>query len=381
MRDPVKTAATVRLLPLLAGITLLAACGTSDSTVSSRPDPASGGLALIPVSYSALPGWERDRQNEALPALARSCDAFAKQSNPKKWLGDFTITGSVGDWQSLCKAMARRFPNGTGSAADARAFIEDTLDPYLVQGENGGETGTFTGYYEADLRGCRTRTATCTVPIHGMPKSTGTLPDRAAIETGALDGKAPVLYWAEDPVDVHILHIQGSGRIALSDGSVERIGYAGNNGMTFKGLGKIMLDRGILGPGQTTMPYIRDWLKRNPGQATSIMRENPRYIFFRRITGDGPVGAFGVPLTTKRSLAVDTRYIPLGIPIWLDTVDPDGDPLRRLMLAQDVGSAIKGVVRGDFFWGPGEQALEKAGRMKSPGRWYLLLPKNRRPTS
>lgn len=377
MRPAVK----IRLLSLVAGASLLAACGTSTDTSSSRSPSASGGLSLIPVSYDALPGWGRDQQNEALPAFARSCEAFSKQPNPKKWLGDFTITGSVGDWQALCTAMKRRFPSGTGSASDARAFFEANLDPYMVQGDNGGDSGTFTGYYEAELRGCRTRTASCTVPIHGMPKSTTNLPDRAAIETGALDGKAPVLFWAEDPVDVHILHIQGSGRITLSDGTVERVGYAGNNGMTFKGLGKIMLDRGLLGPGQTTMPYIRDWLKRNPGQATSIMRENPRYIFFRRINGDGPVGAFGVPLTTKRSLAVDTRFVPLGIPIWLDTVDPDGESLRRLMLAQDVGSAIKGVVRGDFFWGSGEQALEKAGRMKSTGRWYLLLPKSRRPTS
>lgn len=367
-------------LPLLAAA-VLAAC-TSAPAPESRPGAAaSGGLSLIPASFRDLPGWEADRHHEALPAFARSCEAFSRHDNPRRWLGEFTITGSVGDWQGLCRALFQQFPDGQGSASAVRRFLEEHLDPYLVQGENGGETGTFTGYYEAELRGCRTRTSTCRVPIHGMPRGSGPLPDRAAIETGALDGKAPVLYWAEDPVDVHILHIQGSGRLTLPDGSTVRIGYAGNNGHTFKGLGKIMQDKGLLAPGQTTMPHIRTWLKNNPTRATAIMRENPRYIFFRKIEGDGPIGAFGVPLTPRRSLAVDTRYVPLGLPLWLDSVDPDGEPLRRLMLAQDVGSAIKGVVRGDFFWGPGEPALEKAGRMKSPGRWYLLLPKSRRPAT
>lgn len=370
-----------RFLPLAAGLALLAACSSGPSSQDRPALPASGGLSLVPVSYADLPGWQTDRQDEVLPALSRSCEAFAKQGNSAKWLGDYTVTGTVGDWQALCRAMKQTFPAGTGTPAAVRAFAETYLDPYRVQGDNGGETGTFTGYYEAELRGCRTRTATCRVPIHGLPKTTADLPDRAAIENGALSRTAPVLYWAEDPVDVHILHIQGSGRITLPDGSVERIGYAGNNGKPFKGLGRIMQEKGLLGPGQSTMPYIRAWLKDNPAQAPSIMRENPRYIFFRRIVGDGPIGAMGVPLTARRSLAVDTRYVPLGLPIWLDSVDPDGLPLQRLMMAQDVGSAIKGVVRGDFFWGPGEPALAKAGRMKSSGRWYLLLPKSRRPIS
>ena len=154
-----------------------------------------------------------------------------------------------------------------------------------------------------------------------------------------------------------------------------RVGYAGNNGRPFVGLSKILLSHGKVSDG--TMPVVRAWLKAHPAEAPALMAENPRYVFFRLVPGDGPVGAFSVVLTPGRSLAVDPRFVPLGVPLWLDSSDPDGLKLQRLMVAQDSGAAIKGAVRGDFFWGGGEQAFDKAGRMNSRGAYYLLLPNQR----
>jgi membrane-bound lytic murein transglycosylase A len=200
---------------------------------------------------------------------------------------------------------------------------------------------------------------------------------RGAIQAGVLDGKGAELVWLKDSLEAFMLHIQGSGRVALADGRTARIGYAANNGYPYKSIGRELIDRGELQPHAASWPNIRAWMEANPEKATDLLAINRRYIFFGEITGEGPVGAQGVALTAGRSMAVDTRYIPLGLPLWLDTAMPgeDAGPLRRLMLAQDTGSAIKGPVRGDFFWGTGDAALEYAGRMKSQGRYYLLLPK------
>lgn len=386
---------------------VLVACG--DEPTPPPPPPAVPPEAqLTPVGIEALPGWTDDHMVEALPALRRSCGKFLARTDTQTWIGPGAYGGTVGDWQGLCRELDRAVPPDQPADAVAfRAFVEARLQPYAVSDAGKGPEGTFTGYYESELAGCRDRSDGCTVPLYGMPDSLVTVdmgaqypdmkgvrlvgrvvgdrivpaPARAAIEDGVLDGEAPVVAWARDPVDVHILHIQGSGQVQLPDGDVLHVGYAGNNGHPFKGIGRIMLDEGLLAPGQASMPAIRAWLKEHPEEADRIMRQNPRFIFFRRISGDGPLGAMGVPLVPGRSIAVDTRYVPLGVPLWLDSVDPDGVPLHRLMVAQDVGSAIKGVVRGDFFWGPGEPALAKAGRMKSPGRWFLLLPKSRTPTT
>lgn len=410
-----KVTLTARLFAAGAGLGLLAvaACAPSD-----RPAPPAlpDGMTLSPVPFAALPGWQNDRVSEALPALRRSCerlDALVERKGEDSWLGPGAYGGTYGDWTAICGDLARAVPEAEDPDEIAlRAFLESRLQPYAVRyaGEGGVQRsdGVFTGYYEAELTGAAEPSADYPVPVHAVPPDLVSVdladsnPDvgssvplvgridgdrvlpywtRAEIEDGAL-ANGPVLLWAADAVDVHVLHIQGSGRVKLPDGSVERIGYAGNNGHPFRGLGRIMLDRGVVEPGKASMPAIRAWLKANPEAARDIMRENPRYIFFRRIAGgDGPIGALGVPLTPRRSVAVDPRYVPLTVPLWLDTVDPDNVPLRRLVVAQDVGSAIKGPVRGDFFWGFGEEALAEAGRMKSAGTWYLLLPRSRVPQS
>jgi membrane-bound lytic murein transglycosylase A len=197
---------------------------------------------------------------------------------------------------------------------------------------------------------------------------------RADIENDGIN--APVLMWADDPVDIHFMQIQGSAIAKMDDGSELRIGYADNNGHKFRGIGSIMLEKKLLKPGEVSMENIRKWLRKHPEEAKKLMQQNERFIFQRLSDADGPLGAFGVPLTAGRSMAIDNSLLPLGALFWLDTVSPDKEPLQKLVFAQDIGAAIKGAVRGDYFWGHGDEALYYAGRMNSAGKYYILLPKN-----
>ncbi len=281
-----------------------------------------------------------------------------------------------------------------------RSFLLKHFSVYAVEGSDGPD-GTFTGYYETSLRGLLTRSEEFDVPLFALPgdlveldrRAFGLSNDTPAVigqvsgrrlvpydtrldieDSSEFTGRANVLVWVDDPVDAHLLHIQGSGRVRLPDGSERRIGYAGNNGHRFRGIGSILLNAGELGPGQGSMPSVAEWLRQNPDLGRRYMQDNPRFIFFRWIDGPGPIGAFGVPLPPGRSLAVDPRFIPYGAPLWLDVRGPDGETLNRLVVALDTGSAIRGAVRGDYFWGAGDQAFDKAGRMKSTGRYFLFLP-------
>ncbi|MEX2311647.1 MAG: MltA domain-containing protein, partial [Rhodospirillales bacterium] len=200
---------------------------------------------------------------------------------------------------------------------------------------------------------------------------------RAEIGSGALRGLGLEVLWVADPVEAFFLHIQGSGRVRLADGSHVRVGYAGRNGRKYTSIGRELVAMGVMPLKDVTAPAIQDWLRANPAAGSALMNKNESFVFFRVIEGEGPIGAEGVALTPGRSLAVDRAFLPYGIPIWLDTTDPvDDSPLRRILIAQDTGSAIKGVVRGDVFWGFGEMAARRAGLMKQRGRYYLLLPKS-----
>ena len=177
-------------------------------------------------------------------------------------------------------------------------------------------------------------------------------------------------------VDIFLMQIQGSAVAVLDDGSSVRVKYADNNGHNFVGIGSVLLKKGLLKPGHASMDKIRDWLKQNPDMAKINMAENPRFIFHNISDADGPIGALGVSLTAGRSLAVDNSFVPLGSLLWLETTGPDKEKIEKLVIAQDIGGAIKGVVRGDYFWGHGESALLSAGKMNSTGKYYILLPKN-----
>ena len=359
------------------------------------PEKPAERLTLAPVAYSGLPGWGADDVGQALPALARSCARLDGQKPERPIDPDLKRAGTVAEWRAICAALPAK-----PDAAAARAFVEKWFAPYRAA-NNGDATGLFTGYYEPELRGARQAGGKFTVPLYAAPPDlvqidlgqfaadlkgrtiagrveNGRLrayPDRAAIDNGLLGGKGLEILFVDDAVDAFFLHVQGSGRVTLPDGGAVRVGFAGHNGLGFVAIGRLLIDAGKIPRERMSMQAVRDWLRANPAEARELMQRNPRYVFFREIMGDGPLGADGVALTPGRSLAVDRRFVPLGIPLWLDTATPDGKPLRRLMLAQDTGGAIQGPVRGDIFFGAGEAALEQAGRMRSPGSYYLLLPR------
>lgn len=384
-------------LSAVAGLSLLAAC-----TAAPPPAPPAGParLALAPVGFDQLPGWRDDDPRKALSALRRSC-AKISDLPPDQAVGRDATGGTAADWLGPCGAADHV---SEGDEAAVRAYFESWFQPFRAGGAGGKPLdGLFTGYFEAELKGSLHEEPAYRVPLLRRPDDlvSADLGDfaadlksrriwgrlqgerlvpywsRAEIEAGALGAHASPLLWVGDAVDAHILEIQGSGRILLDDGRMVRVGFDGTNGRTFVGLSKILLDAGKIAAGETTMPAVRAWLEAHPAEAPALMDKNPRYVFFRLVSGDGPVGAEGVVLTPGRSLAVDPAFVPLGVPLWLDSATPDGQPLRRLMVAQDTGAAIQGPVRGDVFWGAGDEAFQQAGRMKSHGTYYLLLPRQR----
>lgn len=384
----------VVLLAAVAG--LAAACERApDKAESVLPTPEN--VRLARVGFDDLPGWRDDAVGRALPALRRTCDKLAGRPGDAT-LGPNGYAGRVRQWDAACDAVASA---GRDADTDLRAVLKARFVPFAVAGPD-GRAGTITGYYEASLDAARRKHGPYQHPLYAPPRDlikanlgrfkdgldgtriVGRVKDnrlvpyygRKAIANGALDGKANVLLWADDPVDVFFLHIQGSGIAELPGGGTQRVGYAASNGRDFTAIGRELIASGALDGQDMSMQAIRDWLKAHPDRAEELMHRNARYIFFREIDGAGPVGAFGVPLTAGRSLAVDPDAIPLGAPVWLATTHPASDkPLERLMVAQDTGNAIQGTVRGDFFWGHGDTALAKAGRMKQQGRYWLLLPK------
>jgi membrane-bound lytic murein transglycosylase A len=363
---------------------VLAAC-----TPDEEPPPAAPSLQLTPVSFAELPGWYDDDQGQALSALQRSCARLLTLPDERA----MGIAGTVADWRSLCMALA----TGPG---DGRAFFEHWFRPYAAADGQQRE-GLFTGYYEASLQGSLTPSARFATPLHRRPDELVTVnlgdfrealageriaghvvdgrlhpyADRSAIAAGALDTRDLEIVWVDDPVDAFFLHIQGSGRVELDDGRTLRVGYAAQNGHPYTAVGRVLIARGEVTREAMSMQAIRAWLDANPQQAQALMNENASYVFFGVIEGEGPLGAQGVALTAGRSLAVDRRFVPLSLPVWLDSTTPDGATLQRLMIAQDTGGAIRGPVRGDVYWGHGDAAAEVAGRMKSAGNAYLLLPR------
>lgn len=356
------------------------------------PDETDDRPVFRDVAFAALPGWADDNHAAALPALLRSCPPLEKR-------GVVAGFGSAATWRAIC-AAARAVPAGNRTAA--RAFFERHFRPAAVSGQNGPD-GLITGYYEPELRGARKRRGAFTVPLHVRPPDLVAVDlgrfgeelkgkriagrvvqgrlipyhNRRQIERGALRGRKLELVWVDSAADAFFLHVQGSGRIRLRDGSVLRVGYAGTNGQPYTAIGRALIERGEISREKMSMQAIRAWMAANPAEGAALMRTNKSYVFFQELNGAGPLGAQGVALTPERSIAVDRRILPLGLPVWLDTKLPDAaaTAFRRLMVAQDTGGAIRGAVRADVFWGPGRRAADMAGAMKSPGRYWFLRPR------
>jgi len=371
--------------------------------VISKTDPPKTGFGLDPIRFEDLPGWKTDVHSEILPAFLKSCTLIQKQPSSKR-MGVLEEMGQVEDWIPLCQSAKIIRPD---NAAEAQYFFESRFQAYSV-GSKWTAAGLFTGYYEAELNGAFRPDERYRYPILSRPKDlisadlgqfdhkwngsqiAGRLLNnrlvpyytRAEIEAGTLNGHQLEILWVDNPADAFFLHIQGSGRVSLADGSFIRLAYAGRNGHRYTAVGRELVANGIMRLDDVTMPAIRDWMEANPVGGGVLRKKNRSYIFFRISDTSGPVGAQGVLLTPGRSLAVDPKYIPYGIPLWLVTTDPGTKPkkpLRRLVVAQDTGSAIKGPIRGDLFWGHGRHAATKAGLMKEKGTYFLLLPKSAKP--
>jgi membrane-bound lytic murein transglycosylase A len=340
--------------------------------------------------WEMLPDWPTQDLTAAWPALQQSCRALRLKPV----------------WLPICAAAAKVDSN---DALAQRAFYETWFTPYQVFNPDGTDTGLVTGYYEPLLMGSRTRSKRFAYPIYAPPddmlevemselfpqfrgqRVRGRLVgkrvvpyfNRAEIDAGlapALQGHE--IFWVENPVELFFLQIQGSGRIELEDGKRVKIGYAEQNGHPYASTGRKLIDMGELKPEEASMQGIKKWAENNPERLFVLLGQNPSYVFFRELpdTLSAPLGALGVPLTNEYSIAVDQRTIPLGVPVFLATTQPNSpEPLNRLMFAQDTGGAIRGAVRADFFWGFGEIAAVKAGSMKQSGKMWVLFPRGGEP--
>ncbi|AIK97018.1 hypothetical protein ID47_10175 [Candidatus Paracaedibacter acanthamoebae] len=330
---------------------------------------------LTPVSFSSLPGWEEDKQLLALPALHKSCQVILKKSPGAPMVTQADGSGRAGDWFGFCKKLQS---NNFKSHKQLRGFLETHISPYQIAA-SGNTEGVFTGYYEPILNGSLRRHGKYQTPLYKMPgKGINYKIPRSRIVKGALKGRGLELVWVDDPVEAFFLQVQGSGRIRLDNGREIKLGYAGQNGYPYFPIGKALLDKGALQHGHVTMQSIKKWLHAHPRQAESIMSQNQSYVFFKiNNTPGGPIGSHGVPLTPHRSMAIDRSFISLGTPVWLHATHPDHHKpyLKKLMVAQDTGGAIKGAVRGDYFWGSGSAAATYAGAMNAKGHLYVLLPR------
>ncbi len=357
-------------------------------------------LVLAEDSFSALKGWNEDNFQNFGQAYKRSCSRILKK-NPQALFGVDEKFGKAQEWQIAC----RRFDGiDQTNPLEIRQFFETYFTPRAVYADTNTQ-GLFTGYYEASLKGSRTRQGRYQYPLRARPDDLvmvqlGDFRDdlkgrriagrvvngklrpyetHADITAGKLPaGQDKALVWLDSPIDAFFVQIQGSGVVTLDDGSLMRVGYAGQNGHPYYAIGRELVKNGALSKDEVSMQSIRDWLANNPDQAQSVMETNKSYVFFTELKTAGPKGGEGIALTPMRSLAIDRSIIPYGMPVFLNVEHPltAEAPLNRLMVTQDTGGAIRGPVRGDFFWGYGAQAERMAGEMKSRGRYWFLIPKN-----
>ena len=353
---------------------------------SAKPVPpaVSTGAVLRQATWNNLPDWREDNLASAWDAFLESCGALRNQDA----------------WRNIC-AVAAQIRNPDRETA--RRFFEFNLTPYQLVELDGSSEGLITGYFEPLLNGSLRPSERYRYPIYGVPDDLLVIDladlhpelkgmrlrgriegrrivpyyDRAQIEDGKAAVRGKEIAWVDDAIDLFFLQVQGSGRIRLDSGSTIRVGYADHNGHPYRSIGRWLVERGELPLEKASMQGIKAWAGQNYGRLAELLNYNASYVFFRQLPSDlpGPLGALGVPLTARRSVAVDPRFVPLGAPVYLATTWPNSTkPLNRLMLAQDTGGAIRGAVRADFFWGFGAEAAREAGRMKQSLRMWVLLP-------
>jgi membrane-bound lytic murein transglycosylase A len=332
-------------------LTGLAGAAIAAVLALSAPAYSEGETVARLLSFSDLNGWEDDTHQDALNVFLNTCDR---------------IKGF--EWPQVC-AIATQQTN-------AKTFFELFFRPVLIED---AQAPLFTGYFEPELSGSLVRTSTYRYPVYSLPQDRKTRSPyftRRDIGEGALAGQGLEIAWVDDPVELFFLQVQGSGRIKLTNGNTIRIGYAGHNGYNYNSIGQELIRRGVYNEHQVSAQVIKSWVRRNPIDGQNLLYTNPSYVFFTERkeldVAAGPIGAMSRSITPMRSIAVDPAYVTLGAPVW---VEKDGDaPLRRLMVAQDTGSAIKGAQRADIFYGTGDTAGEIAGSIRDAGRLIVLMP-------
>lgn len=370
----------------LAAALLLAGCATQRPVPPPviAPPPIQPVPVPLPPATAAAAGVAIETPRAIDSAAAeRALDAFRLSCPVLVRRSDSSGLTQAADWTNLCSEAAALAPGG------AAGFFQ-TRFAWLRVGDG---KAFATGYFEPEIRGSRTRQPGYEVPIYAIPtdlvkctRADGTsgrgmldptgqcvaYPDRAAIEAGAIAGRGLEIAWAADPVELFFLEVQGSGRLALPDGGVMRIGYAGQNGRDYVAIGRLLRQRNLLAPGKATMAGIVEWIRTHPVEGKALMRENPSYVFFMEVIGAGPLGSLGLPVTPRASIAADPKFVPLGAPVMLELDRPEAN---GLWIAQDVGGAIKGANRVDTFWGAGAAAQATAGGMSASGRAWVLVPR------
>jgi membrane-bound lytic murein transglycosylase A len=376
-----------RLRPYVAAAILggLAACVSPPVSpppaplppVADKPAPAAPAVVMqrarsrwVQADWSELPGWETDALMDWWPALLRGCDKPPPE------------------WARVCADARSATP---ASDASARAWLRQRLQPWRVESHEAAPEGLITGYFEPLVEARRVAGGPFRIPLHGVPadlasrKPYWTRQQIATVPAAQAALRPTTIAYVADPLDALVLQIQGSGRLQLTEAHGQRkllrVAYAGHNDHPYRSVGKWLIDQGELRTGEASWPAIKAWARSNPKRQNEMLWANPRYVFFREEAlpdpAVGPKGAQSVPLTPGRSIAVDPQSVPYGTPVWLDTTEPlTSTPLRRLVMAQDTGSAIVGAVRADYFWGWGDTAEQQAGRMKQTLRMWTLWPKN-----
>ena len=346
---------------------------------------------LKPAQWQDIDGFSEDDMSAAWPAWQQSCSTLKNkmQNNQQPWL------------VACSAASALNKP----SKQMIQAYFMQYFNVYSTSNVDDTNTGLITGYYEPLLKGSRNKSSQYPYPLYKSPTDLITVelgevypelknkrlrgklkgnklvpyPSRAEIETTPSPLAGSELVWINDLVDGFFLQVQGSGLVQFESGDNMHVGYADQNGQTYNSIGRVLIERGELSKDQAGMQGIKDWARNNPQKLRDLLNANPSYVFFRELPVglSGPLGALGVPLTAERSVAIDSRYVPLGAPIFLATTLPNSNKaLKKLMVAQDTGGAIKGGVRADYFWGAGEAAGKQAGSMKQQGKIWVLLPKD-----
>ncbi|MBU6468354.1 MAG: MltA domain-containing protein [Betaproteobacteria bacterium] len=370
--------------------------GSSTAQLACPPSNATSSVNnyqpphFIKSDFSNLPNWSQGIHQQAWQALLRQCETLNNKT----------------PWSTICH-QANTLGDKTTEQAQ-RQFFESYFEVWQINNADGSETGLITGYYEPVLKGSLVKTAYFHYPVYGEPKDLLTIDLGSVVPElqgkrlrGRLQGQkvvpylsrtdieledqplnAPILAYVHDPVDLFFMQIQGSGQIILPNGAHLHLGYADQNGYPYRSIGRYLIDQGELTLHNASVNGIKKWLHRHPDQLNHLLNQNPSYVFFKILPDSlkDPIGALGVPLTPEVSLAVDIRAIPLGSPVYLDTTYPNSSQsLTKLMFAQDMGGAIRGAVRADFYWGTGSHAGKEAGAMRQSGRMWVFFPKGSQP--